>query len=257
MWISAGGMSAERHVDRVDAVARDAAAGVHAQRHVAELGDGVHRERLTAVGVAVALLAGRIEVEQRRDRDDARRLPPALVEHRAGDAEREVAAGRVAGDRDVLGGIALLEQPAETVDTIGDGLGDRLVGHLAVADVEHGLLGAVGDAGHEPAMRVEAARDERAAVEVEDGSRVATADVGDALGLEPFAVAVGEIDRAPHRALVDGEQPGHVLDDVRREDVEGQPGPRPEQGAYGVAQPEAEKPGLDACSTEELWLSGQ
>ena len=183
--------------------------------------------------------------------------PQPGVDHGAGDAEGEVAAGRVAGDRDVLGPVALVEQPAERDDAVGDRLGDRLERHLPVADVEHRLAGRVRDARDEVAVGVEAAGEERAAVEVEDRVRVAAVHVADVLGLQPLARAGAELDRAPAGALVDGEQPGDVVDHVRREEVERQSGPHSEERADRVTQAEAEEAGLDARALEVPRLGGR
>jgi hypothetical protein len=106
-------------------------------------------------------------------------------------------------------------------------------------------------------VRVEPARQEGAAVEVQDRALVAAAEVADPLGLQPLAGRGRQVDRSPHRALVDGQQLGRVLDQVGREDVERQVRPQSQQRADGVPQREAESLGAQARAAEVLGLGSQ
>jgi hypothetical protein len=247
----------QRHVDRTDALPGDATTVVVAQRELGEALEGVDREEIAPVGVRVVALAGGVDVEQWRDGDDAGRASPPGVEHGAGDAEGEISAGRVAGDGDVLGPVALVEQPAERDDAVCDRLGDRLGRHEPVADVEHRLTGRVGDTRDQVAVCVEAAGDEGAAMEVEDGVRVAAMQVADVLGEQPLAGAGVELDCPPARALMHREQPRDLVDQVRRVQVERHTSPPSEERADGVTQSESEKLGLHARALEIAGLGGE
>ena len=70
---------------------------------------------------------------------------------------------------------------------------------MAIADIEDRLLSSIGDAGRERAMGVEPTGHKRTAVKVKNCALVASVDVLDTLGLQPFGAAQWETEDVPIR----------------------------------------------------------
>ncbi|OCB53172.1 hypothetical protein A5722_00720 [Mycobacterium vulneris] len=122
------------------------------------------------VDVGVAGAAFTVEFEQRADTDDAcRRFDPVLPGGENG-CECQESACRVTCHDGVGRVRALVQEPAVGAQAVRDGLVDGHLGVLSILDVHYGKPGPAGQCHHDVRVGVEAAEEEPAAVQVQDGA---------------------------------------------------------------------------------------
>ena len=84
-----------------------------------------------------------------------------------GERQRQIAAGRVAGQHDLVGLVTQIAQPLVSVVAVVERLADGVLRDHPVVDHQHGRVGVLGDHRGQPAVRVRSARQKRAAVHVQ------------------------------------------------------------------------------------------
>ena len=128
------------------------------------------REHRIGADVRVVGAGFVVDLEQRRHGNDCRRYLTCetLRLQLLGESQRQIAACRVTGQHNLVRVVALQAQPLVGVVAVVERHPDGVLRDHSVVNDEHRAVGVLRQCGHQPAVRVGAARQKRPTVHVED-----------------------------------------------------------------------------------------